>query len=217
MSPATAALHGKCVGPRPLNARQQQDTTVVEQIRAAVLVAGSGVEPEQEQVRREQRVQSGDSGEPTVRDGPAAPEQLIDLAAVRRRDTGSVPSLASSVVEAIRTRGPIPEVEHDGHPARVVVPVDHSTSREHLATDHREVRDGPEMDVVDLRGETMPGTAQLVRRRRVLDRRNHLGVPPVALDARHEDVGGHRNQSRLERGALRRQRERSRCDSGYPG
>ena len=44
----------------PVVRAQQQRAPVGERIRAGVLVAGAGVEPQQEQVRREQRVQPAD-------------------------------------------------------------------------------------------------------------------------------------------------------------
>ena len=64
------------------------------------------------------------------------------------------------------------------------------------------------MHVVDLGREAVPGATELLGRRRGRDRLDHLGIAPVALDARDEDVRGHRDQRRLERGALRGQRER---------
>ena len=124
-------------------------------------------------------------------------------------DAVGVPRLAGAVVEPVRARGAVPEVEHDRHPALVVVPVDHPGGREHLAADHARssgaptgarcrsgCRSGGRRGRAP-RAATASAIASIIS-----------GIAPVALDARDEDVRGHRDQRRLERGALRRERER---------
>src|SRR5262249_54729617 len=116
--------------------------------------------------------------------------------------------LIAPVVEPIRRGRAGPEVEDRREARHVVCGIDQARRREHLASDEEEVRNCPEMYWIDLRGQAMAGAAEILRRRRMHDLVDDLGIPPVALDRRDHDVGAHRDQRRFERRPLHRQRVR---------
>ncbi len=185
---------------------QEQRAPVGQRVRPGVLIAGAGVEPEEEQVRREQRVEPADRA-PLLgtRDRFALRGDLLDIGAIRSGGAVRVGGLVRPVIEAVRGRGPRPELEDGPEPAFVVGRVDEPRGHEHLAPDQREVRNRPHVHRIDLGGEPVPGAPQLLGRHDAVDLVDDLGITPVALHAGDEDVRGHRYQRRLERRALRRQ------------
>ena len=79
-----------------------------------------------------------------------------------------------------------------------------------LAAEQPEVRDTPEVHGVDPGARPPADAADLLGGHRGVDGSDHLGVAVPALDARRDDVRGHRDQLRLERSALGAQRLRDR-------
>ena len=107
------ALHGKCETPEPVVAAEQERAPVGKRIRTGVLVAGTGVEPEQEQIRREhafRRVARLRSSSPSGAQAATISSTSARYGVARAARVGG---LVRSVVEAVRAGGPLPEV-HDG-------------------------------------------------------------------------------------------------------
>ena len=84
--------------------------------------------------------------------------------------------------------------------------VEQAGSRDHRAAEQREVRNRPQVHRVDLGRQLVTRAPELLGRHGVGDLLHHRGVAAVALDARDDDVRGHRDECRLERSALHRQR-----------
>ena len=139
------------------------------------------------------------------RDG--AVEELRRNCPVVRAHVVGVPRLQVAVV-AERERSALPEVEHLEGAVGIVRVETHPG--DDLAAEQPEVRHAPEVHGVDACARPTADAADLLSGHRGVDGSDHLGVAVPALDARGDDVRGHRDQLRLERRALGAQRLRDR-------
>ena len=94
-SAATVALHGKSDGAEPVERAQQQHPAVGEGVRTGVLVAGAGVEVQEEQVRRERARSAASIGarRSSSATGRTAARILGDGVGVWRHRAAGVPRL----------------------------------------------------------------------------------------------------------------------------
>ena len=142
---------------------EQQDATVGEPVRARVLIAGTGVEPERNRydvssaLRRVTR-----ASRPSSTGGTARQRSAPYAVGRRRRRQRPTPGACRRRIGTrarraprSRTRPPI---------RRSSSSVDHAGGCEHLAPDQCEVRKSPQAHGVDLVRESMAGAADLLGR-----------------------------------------------------
>ena len=183
-------------------------------VRPGVAVAGARVEVEQEQIRDERGVEPLDHATRCSSSTGTTPASSA-CATVVARTASRVPVSHACRVPSprIRQRGAFPEVEHRVHAVgRVERRVEHAVD---LAAEQREVGDRPQEARVDLAARAAgPPTDLLGRACAASMRAHHLGIAQVRLGARDDDVCGHRDERRLERGAFRGERPADRAVVG---